>query len=504
MKNWKICSKAGKLSVALLAIASIVSLIGVSLGQAGVPGDDKLQDPPPANACGPQGKGAGEPAGDAAFEKLPRGVITKVGDPFKDGLKVQAEREPAGWGSILLFFDKDTTIIFANRKKATVADLKPGRWVSFKNSVNLEPMGILRARVELVVLDLPDDDGKFPVHSLAVSRDRNWIATVGITYKVAPPVYRVVLVNAETGQVIHELECEFRGVNKLVFSPDGKLLYGGIDVFNSGSHFFGGLGCLLVWDLATGKLIKEMGGLWALSPDGKHLAIVNNFVDVDPGADGRKALPASFTLQVLDTTTWKEVARLYEENTTMPALCFSPDGKTLALSVRPYDIRLWDWQAGKDKLRIEATKWNEATQKMWGAGCVPYLEFSPDGSLLASMTDLGPEYYETPRKIDLWNASTGNLVRSLEVGQYRPLFLTFTPKGDQIAMIEQVRFRLIDAVSGKTAKEFKCQVGTWMGLAPALYRQGLAPEQAPKAAPVFQELWKLTGGAVIDARKSRQ
>src|SRR5262249_38713451 len=158
------------------------------------------------------------------------------------------------------------------------------------------------------------------------------------------------------------------------------------------------------------------------------------FIDEDPGGEWppRKALPPSFTLQVFDTTTWKQVARLYEENVRMAALSFSPDGKTLALSVTPYDIRLWDWKAGKDRLRIKPAKWNAATEKMWGDGWVPYLEFSPDGSLLASMTDLLPEYYQTPRKIDLWKVSTGKLVRSLEVGQYRPLYLTFTPKGDQI------------------------------------------------------------------------
>jgi WD40 repeat protein len=489
----------GKLAVARLAMAFMFSLIGLSLGQGEAPGHDKPRDPPPAHAGGPQKKGDGQPAAEASSDNLLRGVIAQVGDPFKEGLKVQWQGSP-----MLLLFDKDTTILFANRKKATVADLKPGRWISFKNKANLEPMGILRARVERVVLD-PPDDGTFPVNSLAVSRDRKWIATVGWTFGVAPPVIRVVLVNAETGKVVREMECDTHPVNKLAFSPDGKLLYGGVDPFNFGDHFFHWNGRLFVWDVATGKRVQEMtAGLWALSPDGTNLATVENWTDIDPGIElpPRKALPPTFTLQVLDTATWKQVALLHEENAKMTALCFSPDGTTLAVSVRPYDIRLWDWRAGKDRRRIEATKWKEATTKMWGAGWVPYLEFSPDGSLLASMTDLLPDYYETPRKIDLWDTSTGKLVRSLETGQYRPLHLTFTPKGDQIAMIEQVQFRLVDAVSGKMRREFRCQAGSWIGLAPALYRQGLAAEQAPRAGPVFQQLWNLTGGAGIEPRKS--
>src|SRR5262249_5106032 len=115
-----------------------------------------------------------------------------------------------------------------------------------------------------------------------------------------------------------------------------------------------------------------------------------------------------------------------------------------------------------------------------------------------------PEYYETPRRIDLWEASTGKLVRSLEVGQYRPLYPTFTPKGDQIAMYRESKIHIIDPVSEKTTREIKCQVGSWIGLAPALYRHGLAPEQTPRAAPVFQQLWNLTGGAGSEARKSPQ
>ena len=54
---------------------------------------------------------------------------------------------------------------------------------------------------------------------------------------------------------------------------------------------------------------------------------------------------------------------MQEKDVVLTALRFSPDGKTLALSVSPYDIRLWDWQAGKDRLRIEATKLTKRPHK---------------------------------------------------------------------------------------------------------------------------------------------
>jgi hypothetical protein len=167
---------------------------------------------------------------------------------------------------------------------------------------------------------------------------------------------------------VRELPCHTSLVNKLVFSPDGKVLYTGSDADKASYFAYHSNGPLFVWDVDTGKRLKEMSaGLWDLSPDGKRLAIVENWIDIDSGfrIDDPKPKPSTFTLQVLDTTTWKELSRLHEKNAVMSTLRFSPDGKTLALSVPNYSIRLWDWQARKETLRFEATKLDEATTKMW-------------------------------------------------------------------------------------------------------------------------------------------
>lgn len=57
-----------------------------------------------------------------SLDNLQRAVIAKIGDPFKEGMKVQWQGS-----SVLLKFDENTTIIYADRRPATVADLKPGR-----------------------------------------------------------------------------------------------------------------------------------------------------------------------------------------------------------------------------------------------------------------------------------------------------------------------------------------------------------------------------------------
>src|SRR5579862_8150944 len=339
----------------------------------------------------------------------------------------------------------------------------------------------------------------FPLNSLTVSGDRKLLAVVHPTYQAgALPEYKIVVVDVATGKVIRELESYAARVKKLVFSPDSKLLYAGIHPTVGDNFFPPRNGALIVWDLDTGKRQKEMStSLWDLSPDGKRLAVVDNWVDIDPGFQRRKREPSRFTLQVVDTATWKDVARLQEKNdVNVRALRFSPDGKTLALSVPPYSIRLWEWQAGKETQRIEATKWDEATMKLWGEGQFPILEFSPDGTMLASITDLLPDYYVQPRKIDLWQASTGKLVRSLVAEQYRPQLLAFTPKGDQLALATSpIFFRLLDVATGKTLQEFSRNAVS--DLAVELYRQGLTPEQAPQAPDLFRRLWNLASGGDI-------
>jgi WD40 repeat protein len=332
----------------------------------------------------------------------------------------------------------------------------------------------------------------FPLTGLAFSRDGKQLASLGATYAFGvQPQYRIVIASVATGKVVRELPMHTTLVNKFVFSPDGKVLYAGLNPrFTSGF----GRGPLVAWDVETGKQLKEMAATaWDLSSDGKRLAIVENFVDEDPGFEGREPLPSTYTLQVLNTTTWQQVSRLHEKNAVMSALRFSPDGKTLALSVPNYSIRLWDWQAGKETLRFEATKLDEEAAKLWGPGKVNVIEYSPDGTLLATITEAPPDEHAVSLKIDLWDTSSGKLVRSLEGTKTRPTIVAFTPKGDRLAVAAYWNhFRLLDVGTGKLLKEMHRSGSADM--AAALYRDGMTPEQQPGGAPVLERLWNLASG----------
>ncbi|HWD38387.1 MAG TPA: hypothetical protein VG944_06030, partial [Fimbriimonas sp.] len=104
------------------------------------------------------------------------------------------------------------------------------------------------------------------------------------------------------------------------FSPDGKYL---ADVVRNEPSYYNGQSLLEVWNLATGKIVKRMSANCALcvcySPDGKFLAI-----------GGRNpALRIDGTLELLDSTGFRQIW-----GDSMPlavlALAYSPDGRALA------------------------------------------------------------------------------------------------------------------------------------------------------------------------------
>ena len=268
-----------KRSVLFLTMGPLFAVVGVSLGlgKGELPGDAR----PPGEAAQarddkPAGKQPEQPAGAKAADGPNADPAHKAGDkplpPLDNDAKGGHRKNwrsfqnwrffqgrlvgPAGGNSMLLHFDSDTTIVYADRKKATVADLKPGRWISFKGTKQ-EPEGVLRDRAELVVLDLPDD-GKpqpfrmlfdrhvnFPVNSLTVSRDGKMLATVGVTRRIPAGIS-----NRSRGC----RDQPGRARTGMRYSSGQQAgLFAGRQAALRRLRFF-------VWDVATGKCLKELPG----------------------------------------------------------------------------------------------------------------------------------------------------------------------------------------------------------------------------------------------------
>jgi hypothetical protein len=159
-----------------------------------------------------------------------------------------------------------------------------------------------------------------------------------------------------TGKATGRLGSKEDDVAQLALSPDGKFLVSR-DVAT----------LVRVWDQASGKKIRTYTfkredaafGAVSLSPDGKVLA---------KGGE-------SPTVRFLDLATGKEQGPLAIEGANPVYLCFSPDGKTLAVVARGDDkvtVHVWDMVTKK-----------EVTQFVGEYGVLDRVGFSPDGRVLA-------------------------------------------------------------------------------------------------------------------------
>jgi uncharacterized protein (TIGR03067 family) len=247
-----------------------------------------------------------------------------------------------------------------------------------------------------------------------------------------------------TGKEVRSLGGNTRPVRAVAFSPDGKLLASGTGGFRDGKQG----GEVRVWDLAAGKVTLtpawwENGDVQAVafSADGKRLAAGGSqgirVWEVATGKlekeikteaavlalafspDGRVLAAGAFTERVhtWDTESWKETV-LGGHMTEVRAVCYSPDGKTLITGAGG-EFRVWDrankllkavkhpdmvyavafTRDGKAVATVgglpredltgticlwDTTDWSEKQRWSGKGGLFESLAFSPDGKVLAA------------------------------------------------------------------------------------------------------------------------
>jgi WD40 repeat protein/DNA-binding SARP family transcriptional activator len=189
------------------------------------------------------------------------------------------------------------------------------------------------------------------VNGVAFSPDGKYIVTAG---------YDAVRIwDAKTGHEIRQFT-EIKGVQRAAFSPDSKYL---LTAAAEGAD-----GKALLWDVATGTLIREyqapVRGMNSavFSPDGKTM--------LTDGADG--------IARLWDVETGKEIRQFIGHTDRIWTVVFSPDSKHIATSSADNTARLWDMQTGQELRRF-----------IGHTAGVNDVSFSPDGKYILTGSDDG-------------------------------------------------------------------------------------------------------------------
>jgi RNA polymerase sigma factor (sigma-70 family) len=257
----------------------------------------------------------------------------------------------------------------------------------------------------------------------------------------------------------------------LLLTKDGKTLV---------SNTYYGSRTVCVWDMATGKLLRQFPGSFdhrsiGLSANGKLIAVgqekaivlwglasgkeVRRFAQ--PDATGfafspdDKILAAAGSdpdIHLWEVASGKSLSKIAWKRspTSVAQLAFTPDGKTL-IAGQHFDskISLFDVASGKKHHELDAS-----------GGDIFSFALSPDGSVLATGGRKGG--------IPIWDVKTGKLLRKLRTEEKNECTTAaFSPNGKILAALEhdfskQEQFlSLWDVASGKELSRFKGDIAFW-------------------------------------------
>jgi WD40 repeat protein/serine/threonine protein kinase len=220
-------------------------------------------------------------------------------------------------------------------------------------------------------------------------------------------------------------------VYDVAFSPDGAWLASGD---------WGG--SVRLWSTRSGNLLREFQAAdpvtsLRISPDGRLLAAAGK---------GR-------TIMIWNTSDGRLEAELVGPSPQIRGIAFSPDGRRLASTHVTANS-----SAGSDGLLLV---WDiasrEAVTSLPAQGAVGNVAFSPDGSTIAATGT---------REIKLWNAATGEMLRTLAGHDPAVNAIAFSPDGSRLASGgNDWLVRLWDVKSGSEVGRLSGHTGPVPGVA---------------------------------------
>lgn len=244
------------------------------------------------------------------------------------------------------------------------------------------------------------------------SHDGKYLATSAMS------LHEVLLWDVATGKLLKTLGGYPDLVTKLAFSPDdSELLTGSFD------------GTPRLWNVHTGQLIRSLSGHsgWvvgvAFAPSGRFIAT--------GGSDG--------SARIWDRASGAELQRLAVAEGEQKVV-FSPDSSTLLTGGGDNVLHLWDVATGRQIRAFSGP-----------SGTIRAIAFSPDGRYVAGGSD--------DKTIGIWDAASGQELHILSGHKFGITSLAFSPdsrylisgSGDFLAKLWDVATgQLVHTFSGHT------------------------------------------------------
>jgi len=198
----------------------------------------------------------------------------------------------------------------------------------------------------------------------------------------------VTLWDIETGKLVREFKGHTASVYGVAISGAGRL------ALSCGRD-----GTVRVWDVASGNELRRLKG---------HSGWIRS-VAISP--DGQQALTGGYdkTMRLWDIHTGRQLREFDGHESWVWSVTFSPDGRR-ALSADGRAMRLWDLEDGRDLHRFDESPFS-----------VTGVAFSPDGRRVISGA------YD--RSVRLWDVETGREVHRLVGHRDWVWSVAFSPDG---------------------------------------------------------------------------